>query len=133
MVQVHLFSFPLQCTMWIVLGFEGIAKIRQAHEPDCAVKADFIFHGKRNPARVRHPAMSLNKLVSNEDITDRAGEWDIDVSPKVNVPHFGLLESKLSGSKPMRRYRNVRPSRDPRFEPFRQRSHNDLQFQFFTF
>jgi len=75
--------------------------------------------------------MPLCKTLGDENVANCAREWNIDVSPEVDVTYFCLLESELSGRELMRHNGNVRPSGNFCFQPLRQRSHPSLLL--FTF
>src|ERR1700733_5718220 len=75
--------------------------------------------------------MPLCEPLGNKNVANCAREWNIDVSPEVDVTYFCLLESELSRRELMRHNGNVRPSGNFCLQSLCQRSHPSLLL--FTF
>lgn len=58
-VQAQTFCFLLQCAGGIGRGFQGVAKVGEAQEPERMIEAVGASHAVGDPAGVGQPAMAL--------------------------------------------------------------------------
>jgi hypothetical protein len=57
---------------------------------------------ERYPAGIGNPAMSPGEILLKKEIVNRAGIWNVDVSPEVNVTYFCLAITVCLRPEPMR-------------------------------